>query len=138
MTTTAFVRHLHLATVHIAAVTRPGRTICGQPVAHMTEVTADDARRLFRECARCGTKTRLAVLAYEEERAPRLEGTPGSLPCFHVTTTRGEVYGVAAQTQQEARQMTQDRLRREGSTDRPGKAERVGSWGAEYGTVLHY
>jgi hypothetical protein len=72
-----------------------------------------------------------------EDVAP-LEGTPGSLPCFHVTTTRGEVYGVAAQTQQEARQMTQDRLRREGSTDRPGKAERVGSWGAEYGTVLHY
>jgi hypothetical protein len=67
---------------------------------------------------------------------------PGMLPCFHVTVTgggiTGSVYGVAAQTQQEARQMVQDRLRREGSTARPGKAERVGRWEAEYGTVLAY
>jgi len=59
-------------------------------------------------------------------------------PCYHVTTTNGDVYGVAATTVRDAMAMTQDRLSGEGSDVRPVKAARVATWDAAYGTVLHY
>jgi hypothetical protein len=58
--------------------------------------------------------------------------------CYHVTTADGEVYGVAATTKRDALQMTQDRLSREGRTDKPATAKLVATWDADYGTVLHY
>jgi len=61
-----------------------------------------------------------------------------ALPCWHVTTARGHVYGVAATTRTDALSMTQARLTGEGSGDRPVKAERVATWVADYGTVLCY
>lgn len=60
------------------------------------------------------------------------------LPCYHVMTTNGSLYGVAATTQREALQMTQDRLTSEDSNDKPWRAMRVDTWDADYGTVLQY
>lgn len=60
------------------------------------------------------------------------------LPCYHVTTSQGETYGVAATSVKDALQLTQDRLTNEESTDRPVSAKRVAMWDADYGTVLHY
>jgi hypothetical protein len=74
----------------------------------------------------------------------------GKTPCFHVTTTAGHTYGVAATSKRDALQMTQDRLSREYAEresflsalenyrDAPVKAEFVGTWTAPYGTVLWY
>jgi hypothetical protein len=60
------------------------------------------------------------------------------LPCYHVQTAQRHVYGVAATSQRDALQMTQDRLTGEESADRPIMAYRVASWDADYGTVLQY
>jgi hypothetical protein len=59
-------------------------------------------------------------------------------PCYHVTTTNGDVFGVAATTKRDAMTMTQERLTREGWGTSPVRAERVGTWDADYGTVLAY
>lgn len=61
-----------------------------------------------------------------------------TVPCYHVTTARGEVYGVAATTQWDALALTSERLRSEDSDDAVRRAVRVGTWDAPYGTVLHY
>lgn len=66
-----------------------------------------------------------------------MKGAP-LLPCYHVTTLDGRVYGVTAHTKREAKQMTQDRLLDEGSMDAPATAELIGTWDAPYGTVLAY
>lgn len=60
------------------------------------------------------------------------------LPCFHVATAHGHLYGVAATTRTDALSMTQARLTGEDSGDRPVKAELVSTWIADYGTVLCY
>lgn len=74
------------------------------------------------------------VASTDSHRAP----APATIPCYHVTTVRGEVYGVAATSVRDALQMTQDRLAGEGSDDLPKGARKVGRWVASYGTVLHY
>jgi hypothetical protein len=61
-----------------------------------------------------------------------------ALRCFHVETDNGATLGVAATCKRDALQMTQDRLSSEGWNDRPVRAADVGSWTAEYGTVLAY
>jgi hypothetical protein len=60
------------------------------------------------------------------------------LPCYHVTTSQGETYGVAATSVLDAMTLTQSRLTGEDSTDKPVAAKRVAMWNADYGTVLHY
>ena len=64
--------------------------------------------------------------------------TSNNLPCFHVTTTTGRVYGVAATGKRDAMARTQERLTGEGADDRPAAAVRVATWDAPYGTVLAY
>lgn len=64
--------------------------------------------------------------------------TRNMVPCFHVTTTAGDVYGVAATCKRDAIAYTDERLARDESTDRPASADRVGSWKADIGTVLAY
>lgn len=61
-----------------------------------------------------------------------------SLPCWHVETAHGALYGVAALTLRDALQMTQDRLTGERSPDLPKRGQRVGTWRTAYGTVLCY
>lgn len=65
-----------------------------------------------------------------------------SLPCFHVTTTARNVFGVAATGKTEARQMVQDRMTRDERDERPGPRPadcvNVGRWDADFGTVLEY
>lgn len=61
-----------------------------------------------------------------------------TMPCYHVTTNSGEVYGAAAPNATDARAMVAARLRDEGSDDWPARAARVGMWTTPYGTVLHY
>lgn len=61
-----------------------------------------------------------------------------SVPCIHVTTTDGSVYGVAAHTLLEAKTMVQERLTGEGNPAHPERAVRVARWDAAYGTVLWY
>jgi hypothetical protein len=61
-----------------------------------------------------------------------------NLPCYHVTTAQGHIYGVTAQGAVEAKLLTQLRLTREGQGDTPVRAQNVGTWDADYGTVLCY
>jgi hypothetical protein len=63
---------------------------------------------------------------------------PPLVKCFHVTTARGEVFGVAATRKADALAMTAARLERDGIDDAPRSARFVGSWRAAYGTVLWY
>ena len=58
--------------------------------------------------------------------------------CFHVLASDGSTYGVAAWTKTEARLFTAARLKADGQNASPTTVEHVGSWDAEYGTVLCY
>ena len=62
------------------------------------------------------------------------------IPCYHVSATDGQVYGVAVHTKTEAKQVLQQRLTREASEEpaTPIRAARVGSWDVAYGTTLCY
>jgi hypothetical protein len=64
--------------------------------------------------------------------------TTGTQHCYHVTTVRGDVYGVAASGKTEARYMVAARLEREGIADSPAGAQPVGRWNAPFGTVFAY
>lgn len=84
--------------------------------------------------ARNANEAAAGIASTDSHRSP----APATLPCYHVTTAAGEVYGVAATSVRDALQMTQDRLAGEGSSDLPKGARKVGRWAASYGTVLHY
>lgn len=58
--------------------------------------------------------------------------------CYHVTTNRGNTYGVAATSVRDAMTFLQDRLNDEGSKDLPVKATNTGSCSWAYGTVMAY
>jgi len=58
--------------------------------------------------------------------------------CFHVTTSRGNVYGVAATCQTDAMRLASERMLADEATDVPVSARRVGRWVAPWGTVLAY
>jgi hypothetical protein len=59
--------------------------------------------------------------------------------CFHITTERGSVFGVAAATRMEARAFFYERAARTFTDDViRGSVVYAGLWTASYGTVLRY
>jgi hypothetical protein len=71
---------------------------------------------------------------YREELAARTVKTQ----CWHVSTKKGQVYGVTATNATEAKQFVEARLADEGQDDSPYNAIFVAMWEAPFGTVLHY
>jgi hypothetical protein len=100
------------------------RWTCGRPKGH----PHDGA--LY---ARGGSYT-----AGNHQPKPQPQDEPGGM-CWHVTTFRGHVYGVATDYRDDAMVLVMERLREEdGDADWPLRAESFGSWTAETGTVLMY
>lgn len=72
------------------------------------------------------------------EMVPRV-GAPGRWPCWHVQSSDGLVYGVAASTMTAARNFLNARLRADGDNNAHATtASLVDVWDVDYGTVFCY